>query len=78
MRVNEPQIRIVNHDHSTSVTCLGTHIIVHGSKRSNLRKRTLKLKIQLFVLAKNLTKQLVLAAKSILKFGDSQRKTLGG
>jgi hypothetical protein len=27
---------------------------------------------------KNLTKQLVLVAKSIFKFGDSQRKTLGG
>jgi hypothetical protein len=78
MRVNEPQIRIVNQDHSTSVTWLGTHIIVRGSKRSNLRKRTLKLKIQFFVLAKNLTKQLVLVAKSIFKFGDSQRKTLRG
>jgi hypothetical protein len=51
---------------------------VRESKRSNLRKRTLKLKIQLFVLAKNLTKQLVLVAKSIFNFGDSQRKTLGG
>jgi hypothetical protein len=51
---------------------------VRGSKRSNLRKRTLNLKIQLFVLVKNLTKQLVLVAKSIFKFGDSQRKTLGG
>jgi hypothetical protein len=78
MRVNEPQIRIVNHDHRTYITWLGTHIIVHGSKRSNLRKRTLKLKIQLFVLVKNLTKQLVLVAKSIFKFGDSQRKTIGG
>jgi hypothetical protein len=78
MRVNEPQIRIVNHDHSTSITWLGTHIIVRGSKRSNLRKRTLKLKIQLFVRMKNLTKQFVLVAKSIFKFGDSQRKTLGG
>jgi hypothetical protein len=39
------------------------------SKRSNLRKRTLKVKIQLFVLAKNLTKQLILDAKSIFKFG---------
>jgi hypothetical protein len=76
MRVNEPQICIVNHDHSTSITWLGTHIIVHGSKRSNLRKRTLNLNIQLFVLAKNLTRQLVLVAKSIFKFGDSQRKTL--
>jgi hypothetical protein len=63
MRVNEPQIRIVNHDHSTSVTWLRTHIIVHGSKRSNLRKRTLKLKIHLLVLVKNLTKQLVFIAK---------------
>jgi hypothetical protein len=50
---------------------------MRGSKRSNLRKRTLKLKIQLFVLTKNLAKQLVLIAKGILKFGDSQRKTLG-
>jgi hypothetical protein len=76
MRVNESQIRIVNHDHSTSITWLGTHIIVRGSKRSNLRKRTLKLKIQLFVLVKILTKQFVLVAKSIFKFGVSQRKTL--
>jgi hypothetical protein len=51
---------------------------MHGSKRSNLRKRILKLKIQLFVLTKNLTKQLVLVAKSIFKFDNSQRKTLGG
>jgi hypothetical protein len=42
---------------------------MHRSKRSNLRKRTLKVKIQLFVLAKNLTKQLILDAKSIFKFG---------
>jgi hypothetical protein len=75
-RVNEPQIHIVNHDHSTSITWLGTHIIVRGLKRSNLRKRTLKLKIQLFVLMKKLIKQLVLAANSIFKFGNSQRKTL--
>jgi hypothetical protein len=53
-------------------------IIVHGSKRSNLRKRTLKLRIQSFVLTKNLVKQLVLVAKSIFKLDDSQRKTLGG
>jgi hypothetical protein len=56
MRVYESQIRIVNHDHSTSITWLGTHIIVHGSKRSNLRKGAIKLKIQLFVLTKNLAK----------------------
>jgi hypothetical protein len=49
-----------------------------GSKRSNLRKRTLKLKIQLLVLTKNLAKQLVLIVKGILKLDDSQRKTLGG
>jgi hypothetical protein len=71
MRVNEPQIRIVNHDHSTSITWLGTHIIVRGLKRSNLRKRTLKLKIQPFVLKKNLAKQLVLVTKSIFKLDDS-------
>jgi hypothetical protein len=76
MGVNEPQILIVNHDHSTSVTWLGTHILVRGLKRRNLRKRTLKLKIQLLVLSKNFTKQLVLVVKSIFKFGDSQRKTL--
>jgi hypothetical protein len=52
-------------------------IIVHGSKRSNLRKRTLKLKIQPFVLTKNLAKQFVLVAKCILKLADSRRKTLG-
>jgi hypothetical protein len=71
MQVNEPQIRIVNHDHGTSVTWLGINIIVRGSKRSNIRKRTFKHKIQLFVLRKNLTKQLVLVAKSIFKFDDS-------
>jgi hypothetical protein len=58
MRVNESQICIVNHDRSTSVTCLGTHIIVRGSKRNNLKKRTLKLKIQLFVLMKTLPSNL--------------------
>jgi hypothetical protein len=78
MRVNEPQIRIVNHDYSASITWLGTHIIMHGSKRSNLRKRTLKLKIQSFVLMKNLAKQLILIAKSIFMFDDSRRKTLRG
>jgi hypothetical protein len=76
MRVYDSRIRIVNHDHSTTITWLGTHIIMHGSKRSNFKKRTLKLKIQLFVLMKNLAKQLVLIAKGILKLGDSQRKTL--
>jgi hypothetical protein len=76
--VHEPQINIVNHDHSSVITWFGTHIIVHGSKRSNFRKRILKLKIQLFVLMKNLVKQLVLVAQSILKLNESQRKTLGG
>jgi hypothetical protein len=76
MRANESQIRIVNHDHSASIIWLGTHIIVHGSKKSNPRKRILKLKIQPFVLIKNLAKQLVLVAKSIFKLSDSQRKTL--
>jgi hypothetical protein len=47
-----------------------------GSKRRNLRKGTLKLKIQLFVLMKIFARQLVLIAKSILKFSDSQRNTL--
>jgi hypothetical protein len=75
--VYEPQIRIVNYDHSATITWLDTHIIVCGSKRSNLRKGTIKLKIQLFILTKNIAKQLVLIAKGILKFSDSQRKTLG-
>jgi hypothetical protein len=60
------------------MTWFGTHIIVRGSKRSNLRKRTPKLKIQLLVLTKDFTKQLVLVAKSNFKFDDSQGKTLGG
>jgi hypothetical protein len=51
---------------------------VCGSKRSNLRKSTFKLKIQFLVFTKDLTKQLVLVAKSIFKFGDSQRNTLRG
>jgi hypothetical protein len=76
--VHEPRIRIVNHDHSAVITWFGVHIIVHGSKRSNIRKRTFKFKIQLLVLTKKIAKQLVLVAKGILKLGDSQRKTLGG
>jgi hypothetical protein len=51
---------------------------MRGSKSSNFERNTFKLKIQPFVFTKNLTKQLVLIAKSILKLDDSQRKTLGG
>jgi hypothetical protein len=51
---------------------------VCGSKSSNFRRSTFKLKIQLFVFTKNLAKQLVLIAKGILKLDDSQRKTIGG
>jgi hypothetical protein len=76
MWVYDPQIHIVNHDHSTTVTWPGTHIIVCGSKRGNLRRSTFKLKIQFLVLTKDITKQLVLVAKSIFKFGDSERKAL--
>jgi hypothetical protein len=50
---------------------------MHGLKRSNLKISTFKLKIQFLVLTKDFTKQLILVAKSIFKFGDSQRKTLG-
>jgi hypothetical protein len=50
---------------------------MRGSKRRNFRKCIFKLKIQLFVFAKNLIKQLVLVAQSIFKISDSQRKTLG-
>jgi hypothetical protein len=44
---------------------------MHGSKRSNFRKSTFKLKIQFLVFTKTPAKQLVLV-------GDSQRKTLWG
>jgi hypothetical protein len=78
MRMHEPHIRIVNHDHFAIITWFDTHIIMHGSKRSNFRRSTFKLKIQLFILMKNLAKQLVLVAKGILKLNDSQGKTIGG
>jgi hypothetical protein len=78
MRMHESQIHIINHDHFIIVTWLSTHIIVRGSKRSNFRKGTLKLKIQFLVLMKDFTKQLILVVKNIFKFSDSQRKTLGG
>jgi hypothetical protein len=77
MQVYQPQIHIVNHDQIRVITWLGTHIIMRRSKRSNLKKGTLKRKIQLFVLTKNLAKQLVLIAKGLFKFSDLQRKTLG-
>jgi hypothetical protein len=51
---------------------------MRGWKSSNFGRSTFKLKIQLFVLTKNLTKQHVLIAKWILKLDDSRRKTLGG
>jgi hypothetical protein len=51
---------------------------MHGSKRSNLRRRDFKFKIKLLIFMKKLAKQLVLVAKGTLKLGDSQRKTLGG
>jgi hypothetical protein len=78
MKMHEPQIRIANHDHSAAFTWFATHIIVRELKSSNFERNTFKLKIQLFILIKNLAKQLVLIAKSIFKFGNSQRKILGG
>jgi hypothetical protein len=51
---------------------------MHEPKRSNFRRSTFKLKIQLLVLTKNLAKQLVLDAKGILKLNYSQRKTIKG
>jgi hypothetical protein len=78
MGMRKSQIRIVNHDHIALITWFDTHIIVHRSKRSNIRKRTLKLKFQLLVIMKDFTKQLVLVSKSIFKFEDSQGKTLRG
>jgi hypothetical protein len=77
-RIHKPKICIVDHDHFAVITWFGTHIIVRGPKSSNFGINTFKLKIQLFVLAKNLTKQLVLIAKCILKLDNSRRKTLGG
>jgi hypothetical protein len=50
---------------------------VCGSKSSNFGRSTFKLKIQLFVFIKNLAKQLVLIAKSILKLNDSQKRLSG-
>jgi hypothetical protein len=47
-------------------------------EKKQYQKSTFKLKIQLLVRMKNLTNQLVLIAKGILKLNDSQRKTLGG
>jgi hypothetical protein len=78
MRMHKPQICIVNHNHFAVITWFGTHIIVHGSKSSNFKRSTFKLKIQLFIFTKNLAKQFVLIAKDNLKLDDSQRKTLRG
>jgi hypothetical protein len=47
-------------------------------KRSNFRRSTFQLKIQYFILTKDLAKQLVLVANGIFKLDDSQGKTLGG
>jgi hypothetical protein len=76
--MHKPQIRIVNHDHIALITWFGTHIIMHRSKRSNVKRSTFQLKIQLSILPKNLTKQLVLVANGIFKLDDSQGKTIGG
>jgi hypothetical protein len=77
MGMHNPQIHIINHDHIALITWFGTHIIMHGSKRGNFRRSTFQLKIQLFILMKNLAKQLVLVAKGIFKLDNSQGKTLG-
>jgi hypothetical protein len=50
--MHKPQICIVNLDHSAVITWFGTHIIVHGSKRSNFRRGTFKFKIQFLILTK--------------------------
>jgi hypothetical protein len=59
------------------ITWFGTHIIVHGSKRSNFKEITFKSKIKLLVLMKNLAKQLVLITNGILKLNDSQKRPSG-
>jgi hypothetical protein len=74
--MHETQIRIIKHNHIVVITWFDTHIIVHGLKRSNFRRSTFNLKIQLLVLTKNPTKQLVLVVMGILKLNDSQRKTI--
>jgi hypothetical protein len=52
---------------------------MHGSKRSNFRKKTLSSSRFNFLFSrKNLAKQLAFVAKGILKLNDSQRKTIGG
>jgi hypothetical protein len=76
MRVYEPQIHIVNHDHIAVITWLGTHIIMHRLKTGSFKRSTFKLKIQFFIFTKNIAKQLVLVAKGIFKLNDSQGKTL--
>jgi hypothetical protein len=78
MGMHKPQIHIINHDHIALITWFGTRIIMCGSKRGNFRRSTFQLKIQLLILTKNLTKQLVLVVKGIFKLDDSQGKTLGG
>jgi hypothetical protein len=50
---------------------------VRRSKRSNLRRSTFKLKIHFLVLTKDFTKQIVLVAKSIFKFGDHKERPSG-
>jgi hypothetical protein len=55
-----------------------TLISLFTDQREAISENTFNLKIQLLVLIKNLTKQLVLVAKGILKLSNSQRKTLGG
>jgi hypothetical protein len=62
LRVHEPHICIVKHDHIAVIIWFDTYIIVHGSKRSNRRKRIFQLKIHLFVLTEKLAKQFVLIA----------------
>jgi hypothetical protein len=77
MRVYESQIRIVINDHITVITWLGTHIIMHRSKRRNFGRNTFTLKIQPFVFMKNLAKQLVLVVKGIFKVNDSKKRHSG-
>jgi hypothetical protein len=70
------QVSIVNHDHIARITWFSTRIIVLGLESSNFREGVFQFKIQLFVLTKNLAKQLILVAQSILKLDNLGRKTL--
>jgi hypothetical protein len=56
--VNEPQIRIVSHDHITVITWLDTHIIMRRSNRSDLKKELSSSRFNFFFSRKTLPSNL--------------------